>query len=245
MTYLPFHIDGAARTGDWIITCDHATNTVPDFVNGGTLGLPGAEMQRHIAVDIGALGVARALGEALNAPVVSSNFSRLVIDPNRGDDDPTLIPQLYDGTIIPGNRYLDDMERARRTDTLYHAYHDAIAELADRRDVTFLSIHSFTPQLMGRPPRPWEVGVLSAQDRRVATPLLDRLSQTLASPVGDNEPYAGYFPGDALSRHAHDPGRPNVLLELRQDLINHTDGQRHWAALLAPHLEAARKDANL
>ena len=64
-------------------------------------------MGRHIAYDIGAMGTALALGEALNAPVICSNFSRLVIDPNRGADDPTLIPQLYDGTIIAGNRYLD------------------------------------------------------------------------------------------------------------------------------------------
>jgi predicted N-formylglutamate amidohydrolase len=94
MTYSPFSIHGPDRTGPWIITCDHATNVVPDFVAGGTLGLPATDMMRHIAYDIGAMGTALALGAALNAPVVCSNFSRLVIDPNRGADDPTLIPQL-------------------------------------------------------------------------------------------------------------------------------------------------------
>lgn len=245
MTYHPYHIDGATRQGAWVITCDHATNTVPEHVNGGDLGLPAVEMARHIAIDIGALGVARALGDLLHAPVISANFSRLVIDPNRGADDPTLIPQLYDGTIIPGNRVLPGTERQRRIDALYAPYHDAIARTANTRDITFLAVHSFTPQLVGRPRRPWEIGVLSAKDRRIADPLITSLQHTLASPVGDNAPYAGFFPGDAMSQHAHIPGRPNVILEIRQDLIATPQGQTHWAALLASHLEAARTHANL
>ncbi|MEQ3708096.1 MAG: N-formylglutamate amidohydrolase [Tateyamaria sp.] len=245
MTYSPFSIHGPDRQGPWVITCDHATNTVPDFIAGGTLGLPDADMGRHIAYDIGAMGTALALGEALNAPVICSNYSRLVIDPNRGADDPTLIPQLYDGTIIDVNRRVDAQERARRIEALYQPYHDAIAGLAHRRDIAFLSIHSFTPQLVGRAPRPWEIGVLSAEDRRIADPLIGNLSNHLTSPVGDNAPYAGFFPGDALSQHAHGPGRPNVILEIRQDLIESPTGQQRWASTLAPHLEAAHKKANL
>ena len=245
MTQPAYLIDGSDRDGPWVITCDHATNLVPDHVNGGTLGLPDADMQRHIAIDIGALGVARGLGHMLNAPVVSANFSRLVIDPNRGADDPTLIPQLYDGTIIPGNRVLPEAERQRRIDALYTPYHDAIARTAMGRDITFVAVHSFTPQLIGRPPRPWEVGILSAQDRRIANPLIASLSGGLSSPVGDNAPYAGFFPGDAMSQHAHIPGRPNVILEIRQDLIADDTGQRQSATLLAQHLEGARKHANL
>lgn len=245
MTYTPFSIHGAARTGKWVITCDHASNTVPDTVGGGRLGLPDAEMARHIAYDIGAKGVALALGAALDAPVICSNFSRLVIDPNRGTDDPTLIPQLYDGTIIPANRHLDAAERARRLEAFYLPYHRAIAQTAKGRDVIFIAMHSFTPQLVGRPPRPWEVGVLSAKDRRIADPLITHLQSALTTPVGDNEPYAGFFPGDSFTQHAHGPGRPNVLLEVRQDLITQPKDQIAWADKLAPHLEAARKHANL
>ena len=185
-------------------------------------------------------------GRLLDAPVICSNFSRLVIDPNRGTDDPTLIPQLYDGTIIAGNRHVDKSERDSRIGSSFtRPYHDAIERLAKRRDITFLSIHSFTPQLIGHPPRPWEIGVLSAQDRRIADPLIASLRTALTSPVGDNAPYAGFFPGDALSQHAHGPGRPNVILEIRQDLIEDHSGQLKWADFLAPHLEAARKQANL
>ncbi|MEL7166037.1 MAG: N-formylglutamate amidohydrolase, partial [Pseudomonadota bacterium] len=156
MAYSPVLTEGMARRGPWLITCDHATNVVPDSVAGGDLGLSVAEMQRHIAHDIGALGVSLALGKILDAPVIAANFSRLAIDPNRGADDPTLVPQLYDGTIIPGNRHVDARERARRVANLYEPYHDAVAAAAAKREVVFLSIHSFTPQLKGRPPRPWK-----------------------------------------------------------------------------------------
>ena len=73
-------------------------------------------MERHIAYDIGAYGLSLHLGRLLNAPVIASNFSRLVIDPNRGEDDPTLLMKLYDGTIIPANRHADGTERERRLD---------------------------------------------------------------------------------------------------------------------------------
>lgn len=245
MTYSSFTLHGPDRPGSWLVTCDHATNSVPPFVGGGTLGLPASDMNRHIAYDIGGKGVALALGQALNAPVICSNFSRLVIDPNRGLDDPTLIMQLYDGTVIPGNRYLDATDRQTRIDNLYRPYHDALAALAARPGIAIVSVHSFTPQLNGRAPRPWEVGVLSADDRRFADPLLARLQGALDTPVGDNEPYGGHLPGDAVDQHALRYGRPNALLEVRQDLITDPAGQEHWARLIAPHLETARQDANL
>lgn len=245
MAYTPYTIHGADRTGPWLITCDHASNVVPSFVNNGSLGLPACEMERHIAYDVGAQGVSLALGQALDATVICSDYSRLVIDPNRGEEDPTLIMQLYDGTIIPGNRQVDAAEKQRRIDLLYRPYHTALAELAARPGIVILSIHSFTRQLNGRPPRPWEVGVLSAEDRRFTNPLMTRLRMSLSTPVGDNEPYGGHLPGDAIDKHAIAHGRPNALIELRNDLIRDAKSQLHWARFLAPHLEAARADANL
>lgn len=245
MTHTPFFFDGADRPGPWLITCDHATNTVPYFVNGGDMGLPEAEMQRHIAYDVGALGVAQALGTLLHAPVIWSNFTRMAIDPNRGTDDPTLVMKLYDGTLIPANRHVDDAAMEERLNRLYRPYHAALAEQAARPGIVLVAVHSFTGRLNGRAPRPWEVGILSSNDRRLADPLIHSLAAELKSPVGDNQPYAGHLPGDAVDRHALQHGRPNVLLELRQDIITTEEGQRHWADLLAPHLEAARRKANL
>lgn len=245
MTYQPYHIDGENRQGRWLITCDHATNFVPDAVAGGDLGLDPAEMDRHIAYDIGALGVARALGRALDGPVISSNFSRLVIDPNRGVDDPTLLMKLYDGTIIPANRHADAAERVAREALCYRPYHAAYAQLAARPDTAIVSIHSFTPQLKGRALRPWQIGVLSASDRRLADPLLECLRAEPDLCVGDNEPYPGHLPGDAIDQHALQHGRLNALIELRNDLIEQPSDQEHWAQRLAPLLETARATTNL
>ncbi len=245
MTYLPYQIVGADRPGRWLVTCDHATNTVPEAVNGGTLGLPDADMSRHIAYDIGAAEVTLALAERLNSPAILSNFSRLVIDPNRGEDDPTLLMKLYDGTIIPGNRHADMAERERRLDLCYRPYHAAYAKLAARPGTVILAIHSFTPQLRCRPPRPWEIGILYADDDRLAQPLMARLRQEADLTVGDNAPYSGHLPGDAVDRHALRDGRPNALIELRQDLIADAPGQVAWADRLAPILETALDASNL
>ncbi len=245
MTYQPFEIFGAERAGPWLVTCDHASNTVPPFVQSENLGLPPAEMKRHIAYDIGAAEVARTLGEQLQAPVICSNFSRLVIDPNRGLDDPTLIMQLYDGTLIPTNRHLTAAARQTRINTCYKPYHSALASLAARPNTTLVSIHSFTPQLQNRPPRPWEIGILSAQHPRLAHPPTPAQNPQLTSPTRPTEPYAGHLPGDSVDQHALRTQKPNALIEVRNDLIAHQAGQAHWAALIARHLDAARKAANL
>ena len=238
MMYQPYEIAGADRPARFLVSCDHATNTVPDFVNGGTLGLGARDMARHIAYDVGAAGVARALAQALDGPAILSNFSRLVIDPNRGEDDPTLVMKLYDGTVIPANRHVDAADMAHRLNRLYRPYHTAFAELAARRDDTVIvSIHSFTRQLRGRPPRPWHVALLYAADRRLAGPLLTRLRAEPDLCVGDNQPYGGHLPGDTIARHGIAHERPNILIEVRNDLIETPAAQAAWAARLAPILQ--------
>ncbi|MEO0371736.1 MAG: N-formylglutamate amidohydrolase [Pseudomonadota bacterium] len=246
MTYQPYHIEGADRPARWLVTCDHASNTVPDEVSSGDLGVAPEDMGRHIAYDIGAAGLASELASHLNVPAIFANFSRLVIDPNRGEDDPTLLMKLYDGTIIPGNAAADDAERERRLELCYRPYHDALAGLAARHDNTVIvSVHSFTRQFRGRPPRPWQVGILYAADDRLTRPLIDRLKAEGDLCVGENEPYTGALEGDAIDRHAIAHGRANVLIELRNDLIEDAAAQALWAARLAPILEAAALDGGV
>jgi predicted N-formylglutamate amidohydrolase len=241
-----FETIGEDRPGRWLVTCDHASNAVPPFL-GGSLGLPEADMARHIAWDVGAAGVARELARRLDSPAVLSRFSRLVIDPNRGEDDPTLLMKLYDGSIIPGNRHAGPAELERRLAACYRPYHAAYARLAGRRpDTVICAVHSFTPALRGRAPRPWQVGVLySYLDPRLALALIDRLRAEPDLCVGDNQPYDGHLPGDAIDRHALGPGRPNALVEIRNDLIADAAGQHAWAARLAPILAAALADSGL
>ncbi|NSX55022.1 N-formylglutamate amidohydrolase [Parasulfitobacter algicola] len=242
----PYHILGKDRPGRWLVTCDHATNRVPETVNGGTLGLSDADMERHIAYDVGAAGVTRELARLLNSPAVLSDFSRLVIDPNRGEDDPTLLMKIYDGTIIPGNRHADAVEIEHRLAAYYRPYHAALSEMCERRDdVVIVSVHSFTPALNGHGMRPWQVGILYAHDNRLARPLIARLNEEADLCVGDNEPYAGHLPGDAIDKHALAHNRPNALIELRNDLIKSDDAQKAWAARLAPMLEHALSAAQI
>ncbi len=247
MTYQPFEIIGADRPSPWVITCDHATNTVPAEISGGDLGLPAADMQRHIAYDVGAAGLSTALAERMNATAVLSNFSRLVIDPNRGEDDPTLLMKLYDGSVIPANRHADEAERERRLNAYHRPYHAALERVfAARSHSAILSVHSFTRKLAGRPNRPWHVGVLHAPvEPRLALPLIARLQQETDLCIGDNEPYSGYLEGDSMDRHGIQHGRAHVLIELRNDLIETPQQQQAWADRLAPILQDTLRDAGL
>lgn len=231
----PFHILGADRPGRWLVTCDHASNRVPPDVCGGDLGVGAHDMARHIAWDVGARGLAVALGAALDSPVICSDFSRLVIDANRGEEDPTLVMQLYDGTIIPGNAGISEAQVNHRLQTLHRPYHAALADLAARQsDTVVVAIHSFTPCLRGRAPRPWAVGVLySHLDPRLSRALIDVLRQDADLCVGENEPYDGHLPGDSIDIHALQKGRHNTLIELRSDLIADSAAQHHWAQRLA------------
>ena len=238
MTSEAYRTVGEERRSRWLVTCDHASNHVPDWVSGGDLGLPASDMARHIAWDVGAAGLTEALAERLDAPAILSKFSRLVIDPNRGEDDPTLLMKLYDGSIIPGNRHAGPEETEERLARLHRPYHAAYADLAARRDhPVIVAIHSYTPQLRGRPPRPWQVAVLHSHlDSRLAHPLIARLRDEDDLTVGDNQPYSGHLPGDSIDRHALSHGRPNVLIEVRNDLIEEEAGQIVWADRLAPIL---------
>lgn len=245
--YEPFHYVDRGHANDLVILCDHATNTVPTVVPGCDLGLPVEDMERHIAFDIGAAGVSQALGRILNASVLMTNFSRLVIDPNRGEDDPTLVMRLYDGSIIPANRHITNAQKEERLNTCYRPYHHKVAlELAARANPIVISIHSFSPQLRGRELRPWQLGVLYADDVRMARPLIASIQKDHSICLGDNQPYSGNLPGDCLDRHAVQMGYHHVLIEVRNDLIETEDDQERWAQKLAVFLQdaiaAAKRD---
>lgn len=246
MTQRPFETIEAGRGARWLVTCDHASNAVPACVNGGDLGLAPADMARHIAYDPGAAGVARRLAERLEAPLAQTTFSRLVIDPNRGEDDPTLVMRLYDGSVIPANRHVDAAEIDRRLDAFWRPYHAAIDRLVARRgDTVYVAIHSFTPRLNGRGDRPWQIGILHGADARLARPLIDRLRREPDLCVGENEPYGGHLEGDSVDRHAIRNGLPNVLIELRNDVIATEESQNAWGERLAPILQEVLAETGL
>ena len=145
--FAPFDLVEGDRKRGIVLVADHARRDLPEEY--GSLGLPAAELERHIAYDIGVEMVTRELAAALDVPAVIANFSRLLIDPNRGEDDPTLIRQLYDGTVVPGNYPIAPEERERRLDRFYRPYHDAVgAMIASVHAATggsplIISVHSF------------------------------------------------------------------------------------------------------
>ncbi|WP_349358274.1 N-formylglutamate amidohydrolase [Stappia sp.] len=219
-----------------LILCDHASNALPSAY--GTLGLPPGELDRHIGYDIGVRALTHALARAFGAPAVLSTYSRLLIDPNRGEDDPTLIMRLSDGAVVPGNARHDARERAHRLATYHAPYHGAIATaidaaLAAGRPPAILSIHSYTPVWKGVP-RPWHAGILWDQDPRFAVPLREALAADPGLVVGDNEPYDGALRNDCMYRHGTARGLAHALLEVRQDLIGDAAGVDAWAARLTP-----------
>lgn len=230
--------------GGLLLLCDHASNAIP--AEYGSLGLPETEFKRHIAYDIGAAWTTGALAAALEAPALMTTFSRLLIDPNRGTDDPTLVMRLSDGAVVPGNARIDQAEIEKRRLSYWQPYHDHIETTLDAMTAAgvlpaVISVHSFTPSWKGAA-RPWHVGLLWDNDRRLPQPLFQALAaepdlQPWPERVGDNEPYDGALPGDTMDSHATRRGLSNVLIEIRQDLIASEEQARHWGERLARILE--------
>lgn len=217
-----------------LLVCDHASNRVPRGLAG--LGLTVAQLADHIGWDPGAAEVARRLAAELDAPLVLSGYSRLVIDCNRPLDNPQAIPEQSGGVAVPGNRALSPEERTMRIDALYRPYHRAIDRLLDargRRPTVLLSIHSFTPVLDAHA-RPWPIGVSYWRDGRLAALLREALASGGELTVGDNQPYPIETHVDyTVPVHGEARGLPSVMVEIRQDGVRNAAGAAAWAERLA------------
>jgi len=233
--------------GPFFLLVCHAGQAIPASL--GTLGLDGARRATHIGWDIGAAEIARGLAARLDGPAVLATYSRLVIDLNRLPGAFDSIPEESDGTMIPGNRNLDEAARIQRVDSLFWPYHNQVAGAFAARwnnghPAALAAIHTFTPCLNGASPRPWDAGILWNRDGRLAVPMIRHL-QALGLRVGDNEPYSGRNGGFSAEYHAGDAGLPHVTIEVRQDLVASPAGAGRWAGLLADALMAALRAAAL
>jgi predicted N-formylglutamate amidohydrolase len=220
----------------FVFFCDHASNQIPEPLNN--LGLPSFELERHIAWDIGAAGITEALSEIFDATAILCNTSRLVIDCNRQLTAHDLIPEVSDGTVIPGNLHLSETDKANRIRSWFDAYHDAGESiLMDRESraipTTVVSIHSMTECLAGQP-RPWEIALSSHLDRTLSDPVLAALRLPGDVVVGDNQPYDLDPAVDyTVPFHAMRRGLPHLQVEFRQDLIAESAAQYQWAQRFA------------
>lgn len=212
-----------------LVIVDHASNAVPPDID---LGIDLALLQTHIGWDIGAADLARELGYPTHLAAVS----RLVIDLNRDEDSPSLIPVASDGIVIPGN----PGDRDDRIARFFRSYHAALAHrIARERPRLLVSLHSFTPQLSEKRDelRPWEVGVLYNRDDRAARIAIP-LAQAAGIVTGDQLPYSGRLLNATMNRHGEGTGTPYLGLEVRQDLIGDASGVRRWAERLRPMIDA-------
>jgi predicted N-formylglutamate amidohydrolase len=241
--YTAVGFDDAGRA---LLICDHASRRIPRAL--ADLGLPAEALGRHIAWDIGAAELSKALSRRLKTRAVLANYSRLVVDCNRAPDAHDAFTTDGDGHRIPGNEALSAADRHVRLEAIHSPYHRAVAEsvarLATHGPVALVAIHSFTPVFHGFA-RPWVAGVLYGDDDRLAGPLLQHLRSAGVGRIGDNEPYSGRFPSAyTLHRHTREHGLPHVSLEIRQDELLTPGGIDRWASLLvqclAPVLRAAQ-----
>lgn len=219
-----------------LIVCDHASRHVPSDID---LRIDPALLSRHIALDIGVAEVATLLAGRLSCTAILAGVSRLVIDLNREEDAPALIPHVSDGHAIAGNNGADRQARLAR---FYHPYHDAVTEQLSAIGHPFLlSLHSFTPHLESDPEqqRPWEIGILYNEDDRAARIAIPMLREA-GFVTGDQQPYSGKLLNATMNRHAEGGGHPYLGVEMRQDIAGTPEGQLRFADALAPIVERCR-----
>ena len=243
----PVVVENPEGAGPFVIVCDHASNRIPDEYR--SFGFADDALATHIAWDPGALAVSRRLSALLDAPLLWPNVSRLVIDCNRPVDAASLIVIESEGRPVPANRNLSEAQRAERIQRVHTPYHEAIGACLKRRHApALIAIHSFTPVYLGKS-RPWEIGIVFGDDRRLADDFIHGLQADTALTVGINQPYA---PADqvyyTVERHAGPRGLPEVMIEIRNNEIGEAGGQRRWAdrltdILLATKPQLARRHA--
>lgn len=230
-----------AGRSPFVLICEHASNYIP--AEYAQLGLEDKELVRHIAWDIGAAEVTRALSDRLGAAAFLSRYSRLLIDLNRPLHVADSIPVRSEATDIPGNHSLDPAERKRRTQVMFDPFHDRLrkhidARAADGRRNVLIAVHSFTPVYLGQS-RAWHAGVLFDKAAALGQALISQLSTDPLLNVGANVPYGVSGDADyALVVHGDLLGNPAVLIEIRNDLIADAQGVGEWTGRLEKALRA-------
>ena len=200
-----------------LIVADHASNYIPKKYNN--LGLEQKDVVTHKAYDPGVKELAINLSNKLNSQLVLGEYSRLLIDCNRDEDDPTLISAISDRKLILGNKKITKQDKNYRINKMYKPYHEKIKKkILENKINMIISLHSFNPIFKGKK-RFLKYGILSNQDRRLSDLILNELKKGKKI-VGDNEPYKGSLIGDTLYKHALKRGIHHSLIEIRNDLLS-------------------------
>lgn len=231
----PVAVENPEALSPFLLVCEHASRRLPEKM--GTLGLSPDALSSHIAWDPGALAVSKLLVKNLDAALVYQRFSRLVYDCNRPPEAEAAMPSVSEVFEIPGNAAISAAERRARTDALYVPFRDELADFiaarkANGRPPVLVTMHSFTPVYHGRQ-RDVDVGILHDTDKRLAASMLAVAEKTKRYDVRRNEPYG---PADGVTHtlieHGVKNGLLNVMIEIRNDLIQDEAGQKVMAGYL-------------
>ncbi|MBC6412215.1 MAG: N-formylglutamate amidohydrolase [Hyphomonadaceae bacterium] len=216
---------------------DHASRYIPG--NYGNLGLAGNDMTRHIAWDIGSASLIRAMADFFGCRAQLANFSRLLIDPNRSLDADSLILEVSDGTVIPGNWNLSMADKRCRIDEFYQPYHDRMSDyLKTVNDPLVISIHSFTPQPLAGATRHVDIGLLVKHDELSARQfqrMFMQLGQGFS--IGMNEPYSAHDFNHTIDTHVAPRGLRHLAIEVNQRLVDTEYRARNMGRILAEQVE--------
>ena len=212
-----------------LIIADHASNFIPKKNN--KLGLSNSFLRQHIAFDIGVRELSLDLSNRLKCKIIQGKYSRLLIDLNRDLDDPTVISEIVDRKIIPGNIGLSKREVRLRVKKIYNKYHDEIDRTIRKEKVkVILSIHSFNPIFKNKK-RLLEFGILSNEDKNLSSIIIDQLRLQKLN-VGDNKPYKGNLIGDSMYKHGLRNNLSHALIEVRNDLLSNPSKIKRVSRLL-------------
>jgi predicted N-formylglutamate amidohydrolase len=238
-------VENASGKGGVVLICEHAGQLLPESL--GSLGLDIEAMSTHIAWDIGAAGLARALSKQLDAPLIMQRYSRLVFDCNRVIEAPDAIVGESDGVEIPDNQQLSATDRQLRFDQVYTPFEQAIKKVIDDclqqgTSPAIVSIHSFTPVFKGQQ-RSLDLGIIhDPSDAAFAAYTLELGRQSGQYSVELNQPYeARDGVTHTLQTHGVRRKLSNVMFEVRNDLVSDTRGQAQWAARLESLISGALK----
>ena len=235
-----FAVSRAEQASRVLVVCEHASSYIPPEFN--QLGLSDDLAKSHVAWDPGALPVAQRMAENLNAVLVYGTMSRLLYDCNRPPEALSAIPARSEVFDIPGNADLTQAERAARVAYIYTPFSNALSDqISHHREnlQLMLTIHSFTPVFHGVK-REVEIGVLHGKDARFAQAMMQSKPQGEHFCIRLNEPYSA-IDGVAhtLDQHGQANNLPNVMIEVRSDLIATDADQRAIAQFLTDWVRQA------
>ncbi len=235
-------LHGAERPLSFVLVCEHASARIPECL--GTLGLSENARFSHAAWDVGAAELALSLADRLGAPLLMGCVSRLVYDCNRPFDAPDCIPEHSEVYAVPGNTGLSTEARATRYNEVYRPFHSALSDILDNaEDTTILvTVHSFTPVYNGQK-RSLDIGYLFDRDDRLAQAAVNMEAQANRFEVALNAPYSAQDGvTHTLQIHGEARGLVNVMIEVRNDLIDTPEKAKSMAEHLEQILDGARAE---